>query len=357
MSATTPPPSTNVPNAPEPASWSRGQKAGVLVIALSIAALLPAAYRMVRPFLTAMVLAAILAVVLDPLQKRVGRFISRSSVAALITTVVAVGPILALVFFAGVVIEREIKAGAFSGILRAGQRLTASAPIDAHAIQQAAAQLSQVAGDLFTVAMAVLFLYVLLVHGQSWLVQSTALLPLDAAVTNRILATMRDAIVANVNGIVAVSAAEAVLFGIIFWVAGTGSPILWGALAGLASMVPVVGGMVVWLPMAVTLAVHRAWARALLVALGCLAGQTAVAELLRPKVVGSRLRQPPLLIALSVLGATNAFGAMGILVGPVIVSVLAALVREFRVQLLPETQSINTEIVVQDKREDQEKRS
>ena len=352
MSATTPPPSTNVPNAPEPASWSRGQKAGVLVIALSIAALLPAAYRMVRPFLTAMVLAAILAVVLDPLQKRVGRFISRSSVAALITTVVAVGPILALVFFAGVVIEREIKAGAFSGILRAGQRLTASAPIDAHAIQQAAAQLSQVAGDLFTVAMAVLFLYVLLVHGQSWLVQSTALLPLDAAVTNRILATMRDAIVANVNGIVAVSAAEAVLFGTIFWVADIGSPILWGALAGLASMVPVVGGMIVWLPIAVTLAIHRAWAKASLVAIGCLAGQTAVAELLRPKVVGSRLRLPPLLIALSVLGATNAFGAMGILMGPVIVSVLAALVREFRVQLRPDT-----EIAVQERRKDQETRS
>jgi predicted PurR-regulated permease PerM len=311
---------------------------------------------MVRPFLAAMVLAAILAVILDPLQKRVGRFISRSSVAALITTVAAVGPILGLVFFVGVVIEREIKAGAFSGIWRAGQRLTASAPMDGHTFQEAAAQLGQVAGDLFTAALAVLFLYVLLIHGQRWLVEVTMLLPLDAAVTNRILTTMRDAIVANVSGIVAVSAAEAVLFGVIFWVAGIGSPILWGALAGLASMVPVVGGMIVWLPIAVTLAVHRAWARALLVALGCLAGQTAVAELLRPKVVGSRLRQPPLLIALSVLGATNAFGAMGILVGPVIVSVLAALVREFRVQLRPDTHSMNTEIAVQDRKQDQKKR-
>jgi len=339
MSPITPPALTNVPNTPEPASWSRGRKAGVLVLALSIAALLPAAYRMVRPFLTAMVLAAILAVVLDPIQKKVGRFISRSSVAALITTLVAVGPILAVVFLTGVYIEREIRTGAISGILRAGQRLTASTPIDGHAVQELAAHLSQVAGELFTVAMAVIFLYELLLHGQSWLVQLTALLPLDTAVTNRILVTVRDAIVANVDGIVAVGAAEAVVYGITFWVAGVGSPVLWGALGGLASMVPVVGGMVVWLPMAVTLAIHRAWIKALLVASGCLAGQAAVALLLRPRVVGSRLRQPPLVIALAVLGATDAFGALGILLGPVIVSVLAALVREFRVQLQPDSHS------------------
>jgi len=336
MSVTTPPAPANVPNPLLPTSWSRNRKA-VLVLAFAIAALLPAAYRMVRPFLTAMVLAAVLAVVLDPIQKKVERFVSRSSVAALITTFVAVGPVLALVFLAGAIIDREIKAGAFSGIWHAGQRLTASTPIDGQALQEAAAQLSQVAGSLFTAALAVLFLYVLLVHGSSWLVQLTALLPLDAAVTTRILTTIRDAIVANVDGIVAVSAAEAIVFGTTFWVAGIGSAILWGALGGLASMVPVVGSMIVWLPVAVTLAIHRAWAKALLVALGCLAGQSAVALLVRPRVVGSRLRQPPLLIALAVLGATDAFGALGILVGPVIVSVLAALVREFRIEVRPDT--------------------
>src|SRR5271170_6586807 len=127
------------------------QKAGAVVLALAIAALLPAVYRMARPFLTAMVLATILAVVLDPLQKRAGRLVSRSSVAALITTLLAVGPILAVVLLAGIVVNREIKSGALAGILSAGQRLTASASIDRHRIiQEGAAELNQVAGDLFT---------------------------------------------------------------------------------------------------------------------------------------------------------------------------------------------------------------
>jgi predicted PurR-regulated permease PerM len=101
--------------------------AGILVLGLAIAALLPAAYRMARPFLTAFVLAAILAVVLDPVQKRASRLVARSSVAALLTTVAGMGPIVCVILLAGIAINRQIKSGAFAGILSAGERLTATA--------------------------------------------------------------------------------------------------------------------------------------------------------------------------------------------------------------------------------------
>jgi predicted PurR-regulated permease PerM len=312
-----------------------------LVLAVAIAALLPAAYRMASPFLTAMVLAAILAVVLDPLHRRVGRLIKRSSMAALLTTGVAVGPVATVILLAGMAMNREIKSGAFAGVWRAAERLTSTASIDRQAIQQAMEALNQVAGGLFTGALAVLFLYVLLLYGQGWLAQLTAMLPLDTSVTDRILSTTRDAIVANVDGILAVATVEAILFGVIFWIAGIGSPAMWGAVAGLASMMPVVGAMLVWLPLAVTLAVHGIYVKALVVGLVCLAAQEAVGKLLLPRVVGTRQHQPALLIALSVLGGASAFGALGVLLGPVIVSVLAALVREFRFQLQPGVEAEN----------------
>jgi predicted PurR-regulated permease PerM len=161
------------------------------------------------------------------------------------------------------------------------------------------------------------------------------MLPLDKSVTARILSNTRNSIVANVDGILAVAAAEAFIFGIVFWIAGVSSPAMWGAVAGLASVVPVVGGMLVWLPIGVILAIRGTYAKALIVGLGCLAGQSAVAAFLRPRVVGSRMQQPGLVIALAVLGGTDAFGAVGILLGPVIVSVLAALAHEFRMQVRP----------------------
>ena len=337
MTPSAPAPDQN-PSPPAAASQSRHRKAGLLVLGIATAALLPAAYRMASPFLTAMVLAAILAVVLDPLQKRAGRLVKRPSMAALITTLVAVGPIVTVILLAGAAIKREIKSVGFDAILQAGERLTAGATIDRHAIQQAAADVSQIAGGLFTGGLAVLFLYVLLVYGQGWLAQLTTMLPLDAAVTDRILATIRDAIVTNVDGILAMSVVEAILYGIIFWIAGIGLPVMWGAFAGLASMIPLIGAAAVWLPVAVTLAIHGAYVKAALTGLVCFAVQQAVALLLVPRIVGTRLRQPPLLIALSVLGGASAFGALGILLGPVIVSVLAALVREFRTQLRPSTE-------------------
>jgi predicted PurR-regulated permease PerM len=335
----TPPVPVTPPNRSplESASWRDSHKVGLLVLGIAIVALLPAAYRMAQPFLTALVLAAILAVVLDPLQKRASRFVKRSSVAALLTTLVAVGPVLTVILLAGSALKREIKSGAFDAILRAGERLTAGASIDRQAIQQAAADLGQVAGGLFTGALAVLFIYVLLVYGQGWLAQLTVLLPLDTSVTNRILATIRDSIIANVDGILAMSVIEAILYGIVFGIAGIGLPAMWGAFAGLASMIPLIGAAAVWLPITVTLAIHGAYVKAALAGIVCFAVQQAVALLLVPRIVGTRLRQPPLLIALSVLGGTSAFGALGILLGPVVVSVLAALVREFRLQLRPNT--------------------
>jgi predicted PurR-regulated permease PerM len=330
--AATPRERSSLTGVQNPARWGRGQ-AGVIVLAIAIALLLPAVYRIGRPFLTAFVLAGILAVALNPFHVWVSRFVSRRSVTSLITTVVATAPILIVVFIAADVIRRELKSGALSGLLSTAQQFTTSGPINNKLAQEAASRISQIAGGLFTTALALVFLYVLLLHGQNWLAQLAALLPLDTAVTNRILSTARDGIVANIDGIVAVGAAQAVLFGIIFWISGIGSPAPWAALAGLASVVPVVGATVVWLPMAINLAMHGIWVKAVLMGLGCLVGQTAIGELLRPQVVGKRVRQAPLLIALSVLGATEAFGALGILLGPVIVSVMAVLVAELRTQI------------------------
>ena len=278
------------PTPAEPASRSHDQRAGVIVLALFIAALLPAAYRMARPFLTAMMLAAILAVALDPLQRRARRLVTRSSVAALITTLVAVVPVLTVILLAGAAMTHEIKSGAFAAILRTGQRLATGALVDRHAIQEAVTDLGHVAGDLFTALLAAVFLYVFLVYGRGWVAELTALLPLDPSVTDRVLTTIRDAIVANVDGILAMSAVEAILFGVVFWVAGIGQPAMWGAFAGLASMIPIIGAAAVWLPIAVTLAIHGAYVKAALVGLVCLAAQHGVAFLLVPRVMGTRLR-------------------------------------------------------------------
>jgi len=328
---------------PELANPGIRPRTGILVLAIAIAAMLPAVYWMAKPFLTAGILAAILAVALDPLHSRTVRVVRRPSFAALITTSVAVAPGLVALMLGGMAVNRGIKSGVLAEMLKSSERLTGSTSFDVHTIQGALPELNRVAGGLVTCVFAAVFLYVFLVNGKAWITQLMSALPIGASVSERILTAIRDAVVANVDGILSMAVAEAMLFGTIFQIAGITSAAMWGALAGLSSMIPLLGAAAVWLPLAIRFAIQGFWIKAVMTGVVCLAVQQAVALLLVPRLIGTRLRQSPLLIALSILGAASAFGALGILVGPVIISVLGVLVQELRIQLqkdaLPEAQT------------------
>ena len=60
----------------------------------------------------------------------------------------------------------------------------------------------------------------------------------------------------------------------------------------------------------------------------------SVDNVLRPFVVGAREKQHPVLIALAAIGGTYAFGPLGILLGPLVVSLVAALLKEIQ-KLVP----------------------
>ena len=57
-------------------------------------------------------------------------------------------------------------------------------------------------------------------------------------------------------------------------------------------------------------------------------------NVVRPWVVGAREKQHPILIALAAIGGIYAFGPLGILLGPLLVSLVAALLKEIK-QLIP----------------------
>jgi predicted PurR-regulated permease PerM len=56
----------------------------------------------------------------------------------------------------------------------------------------------------------------------------------------------------------------------------------------------------------------------------------SVDNVLRPLVVGSGEKQHPVLIALAAIGGTYAFGALGIVLGPLLVSLAAGIIEEMQ---------------------------
>jgi predicted PurR-regulated permease PerM len=195
-----------------------------------------------------------------------------------------------------------------------------------------------------TAVLVTIFVYFLLRYGQQWLVGLAALTPLDSRTAARIIRTVHDSLVANVNGVIAVAAGQGFLLIVGFWFVGVRSPVLWGVVGGLTSVIPVVGAPIVWLPVAIAfLWMGSCWKSLVLGLWGALV-VGSVDNVLRPIVVGARERQHPMLIALAAIGGTYAFGALGILLGPLIVSLTAVLLKE--TQMLAAAGAVPNEAVV-----------
>jgi predicted PurR-regulated permease PerM len=186
-----------------------------------------------------------------------------------------------------------------------------------------------------TGVLVTIFLYFLLRYGEDWIGRLAILTPLDSRTTASILRTVNDAVVANVNGVFAAAVGQGLLLSLGFWFVGVRSPVLWGAVGGLASIIPVVGAPLVWVPVAIAFLLMGSYWKALLLGIWGSLVVGSVDNVLRPFVVGARDKQHPMLIALAAVGGTYAFGALGILLGPLVVSLVAALLKEIRELVSP----------------------
>lgn len=110
-----------------------------------------------------------------------------------------------------------------------------------------------------------------------------------------------------------------------FWLADVERALLFGVLTAVFAYVPLVGTALVWVPVCVLLlAADRAGAAAF-VAVWSLALTGTVDNMVRPFIVKGRSDVPLLLVFLGAFGGLASFGVIGILVGPVIVAMLLAL--------------------------------
>jgi predicted PurR-regulated permease PerM len=123
---------------------------------------------------------------------------------------------------------------------------------------------------------------------------------------------------ATIKGSLVVGIVQGFIGGLMFWILGIGSPVLWGVLMALLSILPAVGPALIWLPASIMLLTDgRIAAGIALIVTGTLI-IGLVDNFLRPLLVGRDTRMPDYLILLSTLGGLTAFGLSGIIIGPII---------------------------------------
>jgi predicted PurR-regulated permease PerM len=173
-------------------------------------------------------------------------------------------------------------------------------------------------------------------------------LPLERSQSEQIFERTRDVIGASVYGVLIIAVVQGTLGGLAFWTLGIHSPLLWGVVMTFASMIPVAGAFVVWVPAAIYLALTGSYVKAaLLTAWGALV-IGSIDNFLRPKLVGEKTRLHELLIFFSVLGGLQVFGVLGLVLGPVIVAITLALIDIYRQAENPADESADEPSVVEE---------
>jgi predicted PurR-regulated permease PerM len=91
-----------------------------------------------------------------------------------------------------------------------------------------------------------------------------------------------------------------------------------------ASLVPVVGSALVWIPVSVSLMVGGHLVRGILVIIFCVIVSSLADSVIRPLLISGRAQMGGLLIFISVLGGITVFGMLGIVLGPIVVVTAAS---------------------------------
>jgi predicted PurR-regulated permease PerM len=176
-------------------------------------------------------------------------------------------------------------------------------------------------GTVTFVFHAVLFLYTmffLLMDGPAMLRAILAHLPLrdteKEQMKDRFLAMTR----ATIKGTIIIGIIQGMLSGLAFWAVGIPDAIFWGVVMVVLSILPVVGGALVWVPACIILAVTGEFLKALLLAGFCSLVVGSVDNILRPRLVGRDTKMHDLVILFSTLGGIITFGPIGFIVGPIL---------------------------------------
>ncbi|MDQ2945988.1 MAG: AI-2E family transporter [Acidobacteriota bacterium] len=175
------------------------------------------------------------------------------------------------------------------------------------------------------IATMITVLFYFLRDQESILLNLRSLVPLSEEETDRLFAKVAETIRISLYGKVVVAGIQGGLGGLIFWLLDLPAPAFWGSVMALLSVLPVLGAFVIWVPAAVALALQGFWGRALLLTGWGILIVHPVDNFLGPVLVGTKLRLHTLLMFFSVIGGLAAFGASGIVLGPVTVAIAISL--------------------------------
>lgn len=183
---------------------------------------------------------------------------------------------------------------------------------------------------LFSFVLVLLSIFYFLKDGAQFRKGIILLSPLTDKDDEKIINRLSKAVNGVMRGYLFIGIIQGVLMGFGLFIFGVPSAALWGVVAALASLIPTVGTALISVPAIIFLFAIGHNGAAIGLGVWAIVVVGLVDNLLSPVLVGSKINLPPFLILFSVLGGISIFGPVGVLIGPLAVSLLYTLVSIYR---------------------------
>jgi predicted PurR-regulated permease PerM len=181
-------------------------------------------------------------------------------------------------------------------------------------------------GTLLGFFLMLFLLFFLLRDGRAMLRHLIRLIPLQPDSREELTQHLASVIKAVVYGTVVTALVQGFLVGVGFAIAGLPSPVVFGVLAAIAAFIPSAGTGIVLIPAVIYLAATGRWGAAIFMGIWT-AIVGASDNVLRPILAARQAPVSTMAVFVGVIGGVTAFGFIGFIIGPVLLSLVVALIQ------------------------------
>lgn len=318
------------------------ERAGILILALGVAILLA-----LTPFLSGLLGAAVLYVMFVGPYKRMARVmpIGLASALTLIFAIVVIA--LPLAWLIGVLIDRipaaltSLQSGVLLerlsqlrvGRIDIGARIAeASGSLVQWVSAQAIGFVGGAASASLNLIIAFFGLYYMLHSGDALWKGFEGYVPFSSSTADALRLHFYSVTQATLLGTIATAAAQGALIGLAFLLVGLSDPLVWGSMAAFASILPVLGTGLVWMPAVLVLFFQERYgAMVVMLVVGWLLASN-IDNLIRPMVYRRVSNIHPMVTLVGAFAGIKYFGLPGLLLGPLAIAYFFELMRFYQLE-------------------------
>ncbi|MFA6059810.1 MAG: AI-2E family transporter [Taibaiella sp.] len=194
------------------------------------------------------------------------------------------------------------------------------------------ATLNATASVLLNTLTAFFILYFMLLSGRNMEKKIVHLLPLKHKNIDSLWSETKNMVVSNAIGIPVLMLCQCIIAILGYWMFGVPQSVVWGILTGVASIIPMVGTMIVWVPICIIVIASGKIGIGIGLILYCAIVVSNTDNVLRFTLLKKIGDVHPLITVFGVIAGLQLFGIMGLIFGPLLIAYFILLIKIYRLE-------------------------